>query len=126
MKANYEDIISRIVESPNWYDENGAPRYGEFHPSLCPNISSCHVGLFLVACQECGQEFQVEMHGYLWDSRKKGAPSKWHYGDPPAHGCVGDTMNCEDLAVLQFWTKELFDEWERRREFEGGIDLLVT
>ncbi|MEA1904451.1 MAG: hypothetical protein U9M97_01030 [Candidatus Hadarchaeota archaeon] len=38
MQANYSDIIERIQEEPRWYDENGTPRYSEFHPKYCPNI----------------------------------------------------------------------------------------
>ena len=37
MKESYEDITSRIPESPSWYDQNGTPRYGEFSPERCPN-----------------------------------------------------------------------------------------
>lgn len=29
--------------------------------------------------------------------------SSYHYGDPPIHGCVGDTMNCIDLRVVEAW-----------------------
>lgn len=27
----------------------------------------------------------------------------FHYGDPPAHDCVGDTMNSEPVRILEFW-----------------------
>jgi hypothetical protein len=121
MHESYKDITSRIAEPPKWYDQNGAPRYDDFNPELCPNIYAHHVGLFLIECQECDQKFEVEMHADVFDSRMKFQPSKWHYGDPPAHGCVGDTMNCEDLAVLQFWGKEPFGDWERLPKFEGPI-----
>lgn len=123
MHENYEDILDRINEPPSWYDQNGTPRYGDFHPNKCPNIYSRHVGLFLIACQDCNQQFKVEMHADIWGKDLDHPPAKWHYGDPPIHGCVGDTMNCEDLAVLEFWTNKPFDkEWVRRPEFEGLVD----
>ena len=37
-----------------------------------------------------------------------------HYGDPPCDNCMaGATMNCWDLAVLQFWTRDGRRAWER-------------
>ncbi len=121
MKANYQDIVSRIKEDPAWYDQNGTPRYGAFHPDLCPSIYANSVGLFLIACQDCKDTFRVEMHCLYWGTRTELPPSKWHYGDPPIHDCVGDTMNCDDLQVLEFWAKDQFD-WVRRSELEGVID----
>ncbi len=121
MNARYEDIISRIKEEPTWYDNNGTPRYGEFHPDKCPSIYSSHVGLFRILCQDCNKSFMVEMHSSIWGFRAEHPPQKWHYGDPPIHGCVGDTMNCFAIEVREFWTKESLREWERKEEFEGEI-----
>ena len=123
MHESYIDILSRIEEQPGWYDQNGTPRYGEFSPRRCPNIYSHKVVLMKIACQCCGRYFNVEMHTSLWDRNNTVPPSRWHYGDPPAHGCIGDTMNCEDLEILQVWRKEsAADEWERVYELEGVID----
>src|SRR5690348_9708832 len=106
MHENYKDITSRIAEPPIWYDQNGTPRYDKFHPRMCPNIYTDHVALVRIACQDCGQEFLVEMHTALWDDRSDKDPSKWHYGDPPAH-CerAGDSMNCIDLEVVEVWQR---------------------
>lgn len=124
MHESYDDILERISEPPTWFDENGTPRYGEFHPDRCPNIYSHHVGLFLIGCQDCDAKFHVQMSANIWSRELSHPPMKWHYGDPPRHDCpgAGESMNCEDYAVLQFWTKENFGEWERRPEFEGVID----
>lgn len=27
----------------------------------------------------------------------------WGYGDPPNHGCVGDTMGCYEIKTLEVW-----------------------
>ena len=114
------DILARITEEPSWYDQNGTPRYGEFHPSDCPNIYSFQVILLRIACQACGTQFRVEMHSG-WDIPIIGQLRELHYGDPPIHDCVGDTMNCEDLEVLQVWTKDLSD-WTRIYDLEGSIE----
>ncbi|MBD3268526.1 hypothetical protein GF373_17800 [bacterium] len=118
MKENYIDIKSRIAEEPLWYDENGTPRYDPFHPGLCPNIYSTTVVLLRIACQDCGQEFDVEMHGSLFCPIEH--PHKLHYGDPPSHGCAGDTMNCEDLEVLEVWYRK-DGKWLSFDELTGVI-----
>ncbi len=117
MKARYEDILSRIKEDPKWYDQNGTPRFDDFHPDLCPNIYASQCVLLLISCQDCGKEFRVEMNWGPWLEHNF-VPKKLHYGDPPIHGCVGDTMNCNDHTVLQVWEKQDF-EWVRRPDLEG-------
>ena len=120
MHENYRDITSRIAEPPKWYDANGAPRYDDFHPDFCPDIYSDEIILLRIACQACGRKFDVEIHSGLFEELR---PKECHYGDPPAHGCVGDTMNCVDLEVLQVWYKHYpMDEWERHPELEGVIE----
>ena len=42
MKADFEDILERAGE-PDWYDAEGVPRYGEFHPDNVSNIYATHV-----------------------------------------------------------------------------------
>lgn len=130
MKAKYEDIRKRIKEEPKWYDENGVPRYDPFHPDLSPNIYAEEVVLLEIKCQACGKKFLVEMNwGNVYDYiekiptleeqvRKKNI----HYGDPPRHECpCGDTMNCIDLRVVQFWKKDKWD-WKRMPELEIPIE----
>lgn len=120
MRSNYSDIRALIDMEPLWFDMHGAPRYAPFHPSLCPSIYAHQVILLEIACQHCGQRFKVEMHEH-WSWERLVDPKKLHYGDPPAHSCTGDTMNCVDLAVLEVWTKSEF-KWRRRRKLEGKID----
>jgi len=122
MYENYDDIKSRITEEPTWYDQNGTPRYGRFTPSQCPNIYANVVMLVRIVCQDCKAEFLVEMHAGIFEHRQEAPPFRWHYGDPPVHGCIGDTMNCEDLEVMEAWTREGVIDWARRPEFEGLID----
>jgi hypothetical protein len=123
MHNSYEDILSRIEEKPSWYDANGTPRYGPFKPEMCPNIYADLVVLLRIACQECGQQFDVEMHGNVFFGITR--PKNLHYGDPPRHGCLGggDTMNCDDLAVLQVWHRSAtLADWQRRSDLEGPMD----
>jgi hypothetical protein len=131
MHSYYEDIRSRIKEEPTWYDCNGVPRYGEFKPHDSPNIYANEVLLVQISCQDCRAKFLVEFNWdytqglftgrhhesfttvvnlWLKDAEKAKHYPPLHYGDPPAHGCVGDTMNCYDLKIVQFWRKgEKFD-----------------
>ena len=117
MHSRFADILERITEAPSWYDSNGTPRYGVFSPRACPDIYSDTVVLLQIACQACEKKFLVEMHAGWWGGPFN--PKKLHYGDPPIHDCVGDTMNCEDLVVVQAWHR--VDEWERHVELEGEI-----
>lgn len=148
MNAYYQDIRSRIKEEPTWYDANGVPRYGPFNPDMSPNIYATEVILMEISCQDCSQKFLVEMN---WSSMSQmfdrhaepffGRMKHWlndkdkhehfppiHYGDPPAHGCVGDTMNCWDLRIVEFWQKgdyrnvgEMF-RWKRISEYEVELE----
>ena len=123
MKENYEDILSRITEVPKWFDQNGVPRYDEFHPRYCPNIYASRVILLKIACQACGKLFNVEMHYSDWYTGANLVhPSRWHYGDPPIHDCVGDSMNCEDIEVLQVWARDALSDWVRCPHLEGPIE----
>lgn len=128
MHESYIDITSRIEEPPTWFDENGVPRYGKFTPHRCPNIYNNVIVLFEIACQDCGRRFSVEMSG---ERPMKGwkpeydhfyhplvVTSELHYGDPPAHGCVGDTMNCLDIRVLAVYKRTRRMDWRRQRKLE--------
>jgi hypothetical protein len=121
MLSSYRDILSRIVEEPKWWDQNGVPRYDKFEPRLCPSIYTHQVVLLEIACQDCGGTFEVEMHAGVWEERGF-IPKQLHYGDPPRHDCVGDTMNCEDLEVLEAWGKDGMGDWVRHPELEGRIE----
>ena len=134
MLADYEDIKKRVKEKIKWYDENGVPRYDKFHPDLSPNIYADEVILMKISCQECGQKFLVEINNKEWGVYINKTPSlkkmvksgTIHYGDPPRHtGCsAGDTMNCNDLEVVEFWerNKETKYYWVRKKELEIKIE----
>lgn len=57
MFNDFSDIRSRIDEEPSWYDDNGTPRYGEFHPDLISSIYATEVSLIDVMCSICFKRF---------------------------------------------------------------------
>lgn len=153
MHPSYSDITSRIEEEPSWWDSNGVPRYGPFEPEALGVYDDAAV-LVLIGCQACERQFLIgigssgssryETHLLLQaftGTKSQGeSPNadEWlahisesfHYGDPPRHGCVGDTMNCIDLELLQAWRqrrgfKEWVDKgrWERVSRYERHYDL---
>lgn len=147
MHTDYEDIKKRITDPILWYDKNGVPRYEPFHPDMSPNIYAQEVILLLIECQACAKQFLVEMN---WDQLRKIGTIKdlhpfsqiiknyqankegmiWsplHYGDPPRHeDCVGESMNCFDRRVVEFWQRneKTHIEWQRVTKYE--IELETT
>lgn len=126
MLRSYREITDKMGE-PLWWDGNGVPRYVPFSPDAT-GVYDHAVGLVEIACQDCGKRFEVafEYDHHRWNGSelvayKRPDPQTLHYGDPPNHDCVGDTMNCEDLRVLQWWEKEHLD-WVRVSDMEVKID----
>lgn len=132
MLNSFDDIRSRITEPPTWFDCNGVPRYGDFHPTLSPNIYADQVLLYEIACQACNARFLVEENWSSMDFNciAHGRPNPTlqdrvvnvdiHFGDPPCWDCAGATMNCIDIKTVQFWDRENEDrEWERQPNMEG-------
>jgi len=134
MHNSYLDIVSRIAESPKWWDENAVPRYDVFVPNGVANIYAKSVALVEIACQSCGTTFPVAFSdaGPLWSALAEGycnlatqiEEQTLHYGDPPNACCqIGATMNCEDIRVLEFWEKDSQAfEWVRKPELEITFD----
>jgi len=133
MLPTYKDIVTRVSESPVWWDSHGVPRYEEFRPEISSSIYADEVVLLKIACQGCAREFDVEMtwdrYSCDWTGRSRTPLSEGiafiHYGDPPNTGCcpAGPTMNCIDLRVLQFWYRA-GTGWFRRSELEIELENL--
>lgn len=130
MHRHYKDILDKIEEAPQWFDENGVPRYCAFAPQQIADIYADEVALLLIACQNCGQRFEVVVSSGAMDNMmKRTRVSYWiedgtiHYGDPPNIQCcpAGPTMNCEDIRVLQFWRRGRLSEWERDSAYEIAL-----
>jgi len=132
MRQEYADIRGRLGE-PQWYDENGVPRYDPFHPSLCSDTSAQEVVLLLVECCECGEPFEVAITRSLRGSptlAEEVVSGTIHYGLPPMHDwCYfdGQTKDCIDRRVLEFWRRDdpESQEWRRVRALEGEIKTVV-
>ena len=134
MNAYYEDIISKIKQKSQWFDEHAVPRYCRFYPRHLADIYADECALVLIACQSCGIQFKVAFSQNKMDNIKyqmmfadKELPTlaeqikdrTIHYGDPPNIQCcpAGPTMNCNDIKVLQYWKRENL-EWVRDKSLE--------
>jgi hypothetical protein len=140
MKTDYSDIVAQ-AGAPKWWDENGAPRYADFHPCQC-GVYVQAVALVRIACQACGHEFVVASVEHRHQRSIARVPDRdardpwdavgsFHYGDPPrgdhAHAggdCVGDTMNSVPLEVVEFWRQGQDFNWGRCPEYEFHMPQL--
>lgn len=118
MLPNYKDIIEKAGK-PLWFDENGVPRYVEFHPRHCVMAGVQEVVLAEVMCQGCGTPFLValswrdgerELYGKTFpptDRLTKVGGNSLHYGDPPNIGCCdsGPTMTSDFHRIVEAWVR---------------------
>lgn len=146
MNSSFEDITKQLGE-PKWYDDLGYPRYCIFNPDKISNIYACCTALLTISCQGCGREFEVAVNytdhnfyrcfgekmravagtdnfqinkfivPFLNTLTPEDFANAFHYGDPPNHGCIGDSMNVFDLRINQFWLRLKLD-WKRYKQFE--------
>lgn len=133
MHRYYEDIISRIKESPTWFDENGVPRYGEFSPNMIASIYAPEAVLAEIACQSCRTKFSAAFsHINVQTNLLKDviADRSIHYGDPPNMWCCefGLASGAITLKILQYWKRNIDDAskdgWTRDGSLEIEIDNL--
>jgi len=136
MWAAYEDITSRLGE-PLWWDERGVPRYDRFTRKLVADIYAHEIALVEIQCQSCLKRFDVAFsYGPMQQVTNPNLPSlservtddTIHYGDAPRHhdadgqGCVGNTMNCNELRVLEFWRVSQKYDWHRLARLELRLE----
>jgi hypothetical protein len=135
VRAEYDDILSLIPKPPEWWDENGVPRYCAFHPHECADIYADEAVLVLIRCQSCSREFHVAMTHLAIREKEVGEPSfrecipkrDVEYGDPPNVGCClsGPSMMSVTECVLECWERVLSPDgtkWVRLPEFEVNVD----
>lgn len=128
----YEDILSRIDESPKWFDEQGVPRFEKFSPDQCADIYAQEVVFFEIECQNCRRKFDVcESWSSLACDRENSLGKSiplygLHYGDPPNIECcpAGPTMSSMTIKIHEFWRRANHGpmEWVRVPEIEA-IDV---
>ena len=94
MLRDYRDIRQRLGD-PLWWDDNGVPRYDAFAPDLC-GVYDRYIAFNLVGCQGCDRQFKITAVITSIDMARdkvtlptEHSVGSFHYGDPPAHGCVG-------------------------------------
>lgn len=128
MHIRYDDIRSRIAETPKWWLD-GVPRYDEFRPGDL-DVYASEALLVHIRCQFCHHDFHIG----LFDPRPYGGTSfriilltkrTIGVGDPPnacPDDCTGAASNSEEVAVLQFWERKSGDpDWKRVPQLERGL-----
>lgn len=149
MHHDYADILDAAGadREPRWWDENGVPRFCDFHPQASGYIYASEAVLLGITCQGCGHPFRVCMTqgdmSYSWWPLEKPPYEdgvrcvfkKWptlaerveageiEYGDPPNVGCcaAGPTMSSVPRRVLEFWRRGS-GEWKRVPWLERAIE----
>lgn len=118
MRAHYHDILSRMPTPPEWFDENGVPRYEAFSPRLGADIYAHTCALLEIECQACREKFLAAISWHSWRFEMD-----LEYGDPPNIECCpsGPTMTSIPLRVVEWWERE-DGEWFRRPEREVEIE----
>lgn len=132
MNPNFSDIIDAADREPLWfYGFDGVPRFVSFSPDEL-GVYDNYVLLVEIACQSCGDRFLVGLGwpryslaepGFFYTI--EGLAKDFHYGDPPYHGCGGDSMNCVDIRIVEAWEKGAWDKenggypWVRRSDIEA-------
>lgn len=102
MLPSYGDIRERAGD-PDWFDERGVPRYGEFHPEMV-TIYGETVALYVIGCQGCEIQLRVS-HDYGDPYMTRKFFYKERYGGPP------NTDPTEDKEGWERWREELEAEW---------------
>lgn len=118
MHADYLDILQRITDKPQWWDEHGVPRYNRFRPEDSPNVYTEECALVVVECAVCRREFKGEVNGGVWRGTTVLASmvqeGDVEYGSPPRHTCTGDAVGAHTVRVLEFWRRcAAVMVWER-------------
>ena len=126
MLCQYRDILNMADECGRgdalWFDENGVPRFCDFHPTRLADIYARTAILCRVACQSCGKTFmmaqskgQLERVNGAWMEAKPFPtdPDLIAFGDPPCWGCSGATMSSDTVEIVQRWAYGKGYKWER-------------
>jgi hypothetical protein len=120
----YSDIRSKLG-TPKWHDQNGVPRYDDFHPSLL-GVYDKFAALFLVECQSCYSVFpcaigapdllfkdkevlKIETIEDFIDNYVVWGDAPWHNDE---YQCAGTTMSSDVTEILSAWRKDNF-EWSQ-------------
>jgi hypothetical protein len=130
MRPSYEDIIAR-AGPPDWHDENGVPRYGQFKPHRVANLYAREVALLQIRCRGCDAGFRVAV------SRPNASPvpnaplseliysGRLSYGDPPNVECCSKGQFAGSITeqILEYWRSSgARNGWVRDSGFEARTE----
>jgi hypothetical protein len=110
--TSYEDILNKISEPPQWFDEHAVPRYCKFEPRHCADIHCSEAVLAEITCQVCGKAYRVAFSLGEWGAKQRNGrrlkddivERTLHYGDPPNACCSsGASTTSEPRHVLEYW-----------------------
>lgn len=131
MNHYYADILERIPEPPQWWDEKAVPRFCAFHPSHVADFYADEAALLLIRCRDCETTFKVAMSRGTMDRHLHHMPflandikeRRITYGDPPNARCCDSAriVQARMLRVVEYWQRNHNFEWNRVDEYE--IDL---
>lgn len=114
MHDSYDDIRSRIVENPVWYDIHGTPRYDQ------PTVPLHLLGW--IRCQRCGEKFWVSLTDNIY--HMAGNDKVPGYGDRNVEEdpdlVAAWTEDREGLGKV--WRKEYYKEWSGSKHLRLRAD----
>lgn len=108
MKARYDDIVAKAGE-PQWWDENGVPRYAPFEPALCADPNAQQAAHIKVACTVCRRDCSVVVSSSKLDLDIQSdllARGTALYGLLPHYDHCGRPNQGEILGVHSIWRKK--------------------
>lgn len=114
MKARYDDLIARLGR-PDWWDENGVPRYGPFEPAHCGNPYAFQAALIRACCCFCRRETDLAISSDRLDLDIRmdlAARGMAIYGLLPHFEHCGRPNNGELRAVRSVWQRPRPETWD--------------
>jgi hypothetical protein len=125
MLPDYMDIRDLTDRAPDWFGEHGEPRYRPFDPNML-GVYDKYALLVQLNCQACSKALLVGVGytPYVWIADTgtgfvfEKVAKTFRYGDPPRHGCIGDSMNSICTRIVEAWEQVRSFEWIRRPDIE--------
>ena len=79
MHNDYSDLRALVNKDPDWWDQNGVPRWGKHEPHKSPDIYCNEVALVLIQCQGCRRQFHVQATGNSAFHYMEHTLNSWYY-----------------------------------------------
>lgn len=134
MLPKYDDILALARQAgatPQWWDENGVPRFAPFRPSML-GVYDCLAALAEIECAgpSCGQRLFVAAGRPLYGlvagnvvtyGAQDVVAVLEAWGDPPRHNmpsgerCAGETMACDFVRLVEVWDRADGRGWRKAK-----------